>query len=95
MYTRDRIKRLLTFTGLSPAETVTDTLDMIDTVMNVDTATIPSLECTCLWHIGKACSARRQVGARLALLEECMAREEAEEKITKEIKDLQEQYAYG
>jgi hypothetical protein len=66
-------------------------LNTIDLHLNVDTEMLPSRECECLWHIGKTCHARRAVGARLALLEEAMARDE----ITKQVKDLQEQYAYG
>jgi hypothetical protein len=91
-YTVDRINRLLDYLGLDwPDDIVdswhykadiTETLDFIDTAMNVDSATIPSTECQCLWHIGKACHARRQVGARVALLEECMARMEFEKTLS-------------
>jgi hypothetical protein len=104
MFTIDRIERLLVYCGLPPLETFQlqrrelkgpppshAVLNTIDLYMNVDTEMLPSKECRCLWHIGKTCHARRAVGARLALLEEVMARDE----IAKQVKDLQEQYAYG
>lgn len=91
MNTQDRIAKLLAFTGLERevGRGTHDIIDMIDTQMSVDTAYIG--ECSCVMHHNGACSARRYVGARLALLEECMAREE----ITNEISSLQEQYGCG
>jgi hypothetical protein len=104
MFTIDRIARLLNYCGLPPLEKLQlqrqelngpppahAVLNDIDLHLNVDTEMLPSSECRCLWHIGKTCHARRPIGARLALLEEAMARDE----ITKQVKDLQEQYAYG
>jgi hypothetical protein len=48
-------------------------LNRIDSAIGADTEWLSSLECQCLWHIGKACHARRAVGARVRMLEEIVA----------------------
>lgn len=58
-------------------------LNVIDSAVGADTEWLSSLECSCLWHIGKACHNRRAVGARVRMLEELVA-----------LKDLKEQFAF-
>jgi hypothetical protein len=50
-----------------------EVLNKIDSAIGADTEWLSSLECKCLWHIGKCCHNRRAVGARVRMLEECLA----------------------
>lgn len=57
-------------------------LNKVDSAVGADTEWLSSRECGCLWHIGKSCSARRAVGARVRMLEEVVA-----------LNDLKKQFA--
>jgi hypothetical protein len=95
----DRVARLLAYCHLpalrpgqlfftSPKATPThEILDSLDSVLCVDTRHLTTSECNCLWHIGRTCSAVRQVGARVALLEEAVARD-ITDKLTPVVKSL-------
>lgn len=48
-------------------------LNVLDSAIGADTEWLSSLECSCLWHIGKTCGMRRAVGARVRMLEEAVA----------------------
>lgn len=48
-------------------------LNYVDSAIGADTEWLSSLECSCLWHIGKTCGMRRAVGARVRMLEEAVA----------------------
>lgn len=50
-----------------------DLLNKLDSAVGADTEWVSSLECSCLWHIGKTCKNRRAVGARVRMLEEFLA----------------------
>lgn len=84
----DRINELLVRADLPRLRANTsqgflhDQLNIIDSAIGADTEWLSSLECSCLWHIGKACSNRRAVGARVRMLEETLA-----------LRDLKEQFA--
>lgn len=72
MNTIDRINKLMVFCDLpviSPKRGLHDAINSLDDSLGVNTEFPTSLQCSCLYHIGKACHARRTVGARLALLE--------------------------
>jgi hypothetical protein len=79
MTTIDRINNLLVRADLPKHRANTrqlylhDTLNMLDSAIGADTEWLSSLECQCLWHIGKSCDARRAVGARVRMLEEIVA----------------------
>jgi hypothetical protein len=78
MTTIDRINVLISRTDLegkisARGEDLHDTLNKVDSAIGADTEWLSSLECQCLWHIGKACHARRAVGARVRMLEEIVA----------------------
>lgn len=62
--------------------TLHDALNMLDSAIGADTEWLSSLECSCLWHIGKMCDNRRAVGARVKMLEEIVA-----------LNDLKKQFA--
>jgi hypothetical protein len=84
----DRINELLVRVDLPRLRAETrqrylhDTLNSIDSAIGADTEWLSSLECSCLWHIGKACKNRRAVGARVRMLEEIIA-----------LNDLKKQFA--
>jgi hypothetical protein len=102
-YTVNRIAKLLAYTGLpelqkdqlittgaesTPGHAI---LDQLDTLLGVDTRTLGALECNCLWHIGKVCSSVRQLGARVILLEEAVARDRCQQEVNRKL----EEYNYG
>lgn len=73
----DRIDKLLAHCGETcraregyPLHTV---LNFIDSAVGADTEWLSSLECSCLWHVGKMCERRRAIGARVRMLEEIVA----------------------
>lgn len=84
MSTRDRIDALVCRVSLLPGvrglgdlrdfkEGIHTILNHIDSAIGADTQWLSSLECKCLWHIGKTCHNRRAVGARVRMLEETLA----------------------
>lgn len=88
--TVDRVNELLRYADLPRLRSganqngLHDTLNLLDSAIGADTEWLTSRECGCLWHIGKSCSARRAVGARVRMLEEIVA-----------LRELKEQFAVG
>lgn len=79
MNTITRINNLLEVTTViipktvKPGESLHPILNALDSAIGADTEWLSSLECSCLWHIGKTCHNRRAVGARVRILEETVA----------------------
>lgn len=88
MTTIDRINRLLDRHDLPRRNLyqtgLHGTLNAIDSAIGADTEWLSSLECKCLWHIGKTCGNRRAIGARVKMLEEIAA-----------LNDLKKQFMVG
>lgn len=86
MTTKDRIDDLLVRKELGFLrdfkKDIHTILNYVDSAIGADTEWLSSLECRCLWHIGKVCSNRRAVGARVRMLEEILA-----------LSDLRQQFA--